>query len=226
VPECLGYIDITHGRRFYLLYSLPKTTSTIVSLRDLIPEDSAPDSAIPNLEIRVQLALGLALTLHKLHLTSWLHKSIRSDNILFLEGPSSHPDLTKPTLVGFEYSRPNEPAQHSDSARHRNRQHDVYKHPECQGGVTERFKPPYDIYSLGVVLMEIGFWKPAETLARSEENTYAEVTRMKLLEKAESELGGKMGTRYLDAVRSCLNATKGGPELMEQVVLQLLQIDM
>jgi serine/threonine protein kinase len=209
------------------LYSIPSTTSRIVSLKDLILDRSPDDSAVPNLEIRVKIALGLALTLHKLHLTSWLHKSIRPDNILFLEGSSTTPDLTKPTLVGFEYSRPNELTQHSDSARNRNRRHDVYKHPECQGEVSERFKSVYDMYSLGVVLMEIGFWKSAEKLAEIEENNYAEITRRKLLEKAESELGGKMGSRYLEAVTSCLNVNSNqrNEQLMEQVVLQLMQLE-
>jgi serine/threonine protein kinase len=193
----------------------------------LIGDHGSDDSAVPNLEIRIKLALGLALTLHKLHLTSWLHKSIRPDNILFLEGPSTNPDLTRPTLVGFEYSRPNEPSQHSDCARVRNRRHDVYKHPECQGEISERFKPVYDMYSLGVVLTEIGFWKPAEKLAKMEENDYAEITRKKLLEKAESELAGKMGSKYLEAVTRCLNvdSNKRNEELMEQVVLQLMHLE-
>lgn len=44
---------------------------------------------------------------------------------------------------------------------------DIYRHPERQGQPTTPFKKIHDIYSLGVVLLEIGLWEPAIKLQRN-----------------------------------------------------------
>ena len=44
---------------------------------------------------------------------------------------------------------------------------DIYRHPERQGQPTTPFKKIHGIYSLGVVLLEIGPWEPAIKLQRN-----------------------------------------------------------
>jgi hypothetical protein len=60
------------------------------------------------LDSRAKLALMLSLALFQFHTVGWVHKSLRSSNVLFF--PEKGADLSsvhydEPWLVGFEYSR-------------------------------------------------------------------------------------------------------------------------
>ena len=95
-----------------------------------------------------------------------VHESFRSENILFfpstasdvdgnrLNEVSKDVDLTRPLIFGFEFSRPDSffSAGFIDTCPDR----DVYRHPERQGQPLTTFKKIHDIYSLGIVLLEIG----------------------------------------------------------------------
>jgi hypothetical protein len=77
-------------------------------------------------------------------------------------------DLSRPYLSGFDYSRP---AQNQDMAEKppENPAHDLYRHPLAHGNARDSansggFKKQYDIYSLGVVLVEIWYWKPISVI--------------------------------------------------------------
>jgi len=125
-------------------------------------------------------------------------------------------------MFGFDYSRPNDPEQVSDAAAVSNREDDLYRHPDCQGEISERFQPLYDVYSLGVVLMEIGFWKvTTELLGDEYESMDSEMVRTLLLEIVESRLPGITGSRYALAVKKCLCAEETEIEVLQEVVLEL-----
>ena len=95
-----------------------------------------------------------------------VHESFRSENILFfpstasdvdgnkLDEASKDVDLTRPLIFGFEFSRPDSffSAGFIDACPDR----DVYRHPERQGQPLTTFKKIHDIYSLGIILLEIG----------------------------------------------------------------------
>ena len=101
-----------------------------------------------------------------------------------------------------------------------------YRHPEFRGTnraspsgwgtSTDTFKPSYDIYSLGVVLWEIGIWKALTERWRWHLYTSSgwRTTTSKgkgshetLTAEAITELGGQMGRRYTNAVIACLDGT-------------------
>ncbi|KLU87115.1 hypothetical protein MAPG_06120 [Magnaporthiopsis poae ATCC 64411] len=129
----------------------------------------------PPLEQRYVLASALAGTLSELYRSSWLHKGIRSDNILFrpcTSGSSSTapilPDLPlppdffrTPLVCGFDYSRHESEWATIDRAR---RSPDVaaalYRHPAYQGAAAQGYRLRYDLYSLGLVLLEVALWAP------------------------------------------------------------------
>ena len=95
-----------------------------------------------------------------------VHESFRSENVLFfpsttsdgdgtrLDEASNNVDLTRPFIFGFEFSRPDSffSAGFIDACPDR----DVYRHPERQGQPLTTFKKIHDIYSLGIILLEIG----------------------------------------------------------------------
>jgi hypothetical protein len=128
----------------------------------------------PPLELRLRLASTLCTTLSELYLSGWLHKGIRADNILFpaagaILQPSHHPPagemariLASPLVCGFDYSRHESEWATIDKARMAGG--DVgaamYRHPNYQGEAAQGYKVQYDIYAVGLVLVEIALWTP------------------------------------------------------------------
>lgn len=156
-PLCIGYCrrddgdEIQYGLVFDAS-SLGRMDSDIVTLRENL-EDSSP-----SLTQRTKLATAMAESLLYLHGVNWLHKGLRSDNIIIPNG-----DLTNPLISGFDFSRPDvsgEITVKSTSQAH----HDYYKHPQLLQHSKARSEKLHDIYSLGLILVEIALWKPIEEI--------------------------------------------------------------
>jgi hypothetical protein len=150
-----------------------------------------PSSSTPSLTQRAALALAVAENIERLHAVNWLHKGLRSYNILFfprddgvvsigqdrhsdahnargLDLDSRRIDFGRPILSGFDYSRPTSEKHWTEKAA-RNPAHDIYRHPDVQtdyGAADGRaaFKKSYDYYSLGIVLLEIARWQPVDSV--------------------------------------------------------------
>ncbi|KAN0074896.1 hypothetical protein V8E54_007507 [Elaphomyces granulatus] len=189
--RCLGYFDEPSSRRYGFV-------SDVSALKALIDYPSA--ESLPSLEDRYQIAYALGLSLAILHTAEWLHKSIRSHNVLF---PSSNHGIawTRPYLVGFEYSRPDHKDASSekpaDSARF-----NLYRHPSCQGTPLDRYRREFDIYSFGVLLVEIGTWTSAWKLW--DERCAATKFREDLIRLTREKMAHYMGVEYRDAALKCL----------------------
>lgn len=227
--DCLGYTDDTSHSRYGLVYRAPAPSSS--SLHTLI---SSADLKTPDLDDRVRLATRLAIACWSLHSLDWLHKSLCSRNILFFpSGPNSSaqaptaaqaliPDITTPYLTGYTSSRPDLesslsliPLNPSITTLHR--------HPASLRGYTAC--KAFDIYSLGLVLLEIGLWKVLETYYKPHYS--AERWRDKVvLPVLVPGLGSKVGRRYREAVELCLGMGEGvssceAEEIMGEVVGKL-----
>jgi hypothetical protein len=138
---------------------------------------------------RLQLAYSLSLSIYQLHLVGWVHKSFRSENVIFFPDVSvpaddpPRPDTalavpdalidrrtrrcyTEPWLFGFEYSRVI--SQDSDLAlTDTSIAKNIYRHPARWNAPTHRFGAIHDIYALGTILLEIGLWRPLLSLSES-----------------------------------------------------------
>ncbi|MCJ1274123.1 hypothetical protein MMC21_001918 [Puttea exsequens] len=73
------------------------------TLSELISNENSP---MPLLDDRFALAYALALALLLFHACKWLHKGLRSDNILFFPKESEEIYIRSLQIKGFEYSRP------------------------------------------------------------------------------------------------------------------------
>jgi hypothetical protein len=96
----------------------------------------------PDLFSRFRIAKRLALIIIALHSDGWLHQSIRSSSVLFLNAG----DFVRPKLVNFEYCR-----REKDATRFSGFDSDfgknLYRHPERQGAPHISFEEKHDIYA-------------------------------------------------------------------------------
>jgi len=67
----------------------------------------------------------------------------------------------------------------------------------------KEYLPKYDYYSLGIVLLEIGFWMPIHELTEKLSQRY-EDRRQELLTKVAPLFRKVMGRGYFEAVRYCI----------------------
>jgi hypothetical protein len=160
---CLGYVkveNILNNSIFGLVFEEPGTYgahSGIIDLRQLLEQ-----KPIPSLSVRMGLCAVLSRCMYSLHSVNWLHKAFRSDNILFFA--SEIPDLKAPFVSGFELSRPSMMDQWTEKPKHEPSK-DIYRHPSAQASHSDgTYRRSYDMYSLGIVFIEIATWKRIETV--------------------------------------------------------------
>lgn len=210
----LGYVRDAEPRlgnpRVGLLYKYPSVmgdlTEPLSLLHRIRPHNAARTTEPPPLGSRFELAQKLATAVYHLLASSWLHKGIRSHNILFFQKTS----LDHPYIVGFDHSRPDDPKEASmrfDATL----EFDRYRHPEYLHNESQRYRKRYDIYALGVVLMEIGFWITAEDMDRNMRrqlrgsNITVETFAVTLKRSYIKDLASRVGNIYMEAVRACMD---------------------
>ncbi|KAF3072000.1 hypothetical protein CFAM422_005755 [Trichoderma lentiforme] len=230
--DCLGYTDDSANNRYGLVYKAPASSHS--TLKTLI---SSPDLKTPDLDDRIRLAQTLAVAVWSLHSLDWLHKSICSSNIVFFPSAFSTsglsptasaalvPDISLPYLSGFGASRPELDIALSVVPRNPSIE-DLHRHPASLRG--RPHIKPFDIYSFGLVLLEIGLWKVLQTYYKA--HYTAERWRDKVvLAVLVPGLGSKVGKRYREVVEMCLRvdeemSSSEAGELMEEVVNKLESI--
>ena len=215
VLRCVNYFEAPSLGAIGIIFELPLQMNGPPNT--LLTALSCSSGSRPSLDARMRLARSLCETLILLHSVNWLHKSIRSETVLLLNAdptlPSREtvPDLENPRLSGFEYSRPDNSMTTflSDFELQRN----IYRHPDRWNQPREKFSKIHDIYSLGVVLLEIGLWQPIIHLDRREklEERFrgGRSTRNVLLLYTTKKLGFYAGEQYQSLVLRCLNGDFG-----------------
>lgn len=156
---------------------------------------------------RFRLAQSLASGLLLLHSSKWLHKNICSKNILTFPKKSQDPFdisfLASPYFTGFSYARPDREGEVS-MERPGTKALDYYRHPRYDEGHS-RYN---DIYSLGVVLFEIGHWQSVESMCSSYNLNYISEEEVQAFLKENCRRGrrlrARMGNVYASVVHRCL----------------------
>ena len=225
--RCLGFLDDEDSCRMAFLFKLPRgvSTASVPGLKSLARyiETIGPPRKMSPLEQRFSLARDLCQTVLNLHECGWIHKDIRSRNIILVpqdlitvDNPSSNEDRKFVLyLKGFEFSRP----EQGRSSQKANFDPNIilYRHPERQGAPTKYFDKEHDIYAVGVVLLEIGLWRTVTSLFKEridrvlqgKLNMERENVRKDLLKLAREYLPMEMGTKYCQAVQTCLSGDFG-----------------
>jgi hypothetical protein len=204
VLYCRGWYETSD--HFGLVYRFPENRRC-ECLANILLNETNRICLAQALENRVSLARTLAWTLFEFHSSNWVHRSFNPDNILLFETNTEGTlswDWSSPYVVGFSVSR----AENGQSGVINQANSDVtpYLHPDRQGKKYIRFQRRHDLYSLGVVLLEIGKVRSllddgqkAEWLGKNPDNVKAILVR-----KAQG-LRVTMGSRYAQAVLACLS---------------------
>ncbi|KAF2712386.1 hypothetical protein K504DRAFT_464482 [Pleomassaria siparia CBS 279.74] len=234
-PHCLGYFQDIDAEgedhcRFGLVFEKPveaHSTTRPTSLHALL---TSKEIGVPSLTDRIVLMRLLSETIERLHAVNWLHKGLRSSNILFFSDSGAQDiNYSEPYISGFDYSRP---AMNDDMTERppEDAASDIYRHPRVQGSgnrdtsilngtfysPSSSYKKSYDLYSLGVILLEIAYWKPIDVILNIPDiqNARPSVTikvRQRLLDEHEGVLGyvkSYLGTTVEGVVRACLEGPK------------------
>ncbi|KAK4149734.1 prion-inhibition and propagation-domain-containing protein [Chaetomidium leptoderma] len=232
-PHCLGFFDKASAdgvedpeedilnMRLGLVFERPLDDGLHTSLPPISLRELLQTSRKPRVTDRIKLAHAISNCVLYLHAVNWLHKGLRSHNIIFFQTTSGQVDYAKPYLSGFDFSRParademTEIPSPCDDA-----EYNLYRHPLAQSTnpeERERFKKSFDIYSLGVLLVEIAHWAAVEKVlgidmnaARGRPSIALRVRENLLAEDQIADLGACMGAVYETAAQKCIT---GGKEL-------------
>ena len=213
VLHCEGWCDVDD--QYGLVYRLPAMKNDFVceTLTNILLKPDYRSLLRSDLENRLKLARTLARSLLELHVVDWVHESFYPDNILLFgekEGGKLRFDWSKPYLVGFGSSRPNTEtsSEYNFKLQWSCRLHN---HPDRNDRQKHNpFKKLYDIYSLGVVLLELGRGSSIMEDPQNPENEKwsigvgAQKLKENLIYEAMN-LPTVMGSTYRTIVLTCLN---------------------
>ncbi|KAI9781721.1 MAG: hypothetical protein M1839_005714 [Geoglossum umbratile] len=218
--QCIGYFNKVQQSRYCFLYEWPDQSlhsSQFATLSQLL----GGRPPIPSLTDRFRLAANLANTILYLHSCGWLHKNIRSDNVLFFASslsPQSSNDrpLSSPYLGGYDLARPSTTDQFSEGIGP-NAATDIYRHPSAlvRHAKRPRYRPTFDIYSLGLILIEIAYWYPLShvirriipDLAGANDRQISSLQQAFLSDQRDfmAQVAFRMGDVYQGVVKACLS---------------------
>lgn len=214
-----GYVVQEGHERFAFIFDLPPDSllQQPRSLNSIIQAGSSLEGA-DDLRNRSSLAIELAKSLGALQAAGWVHQSVCSESVVIFADAESKFAYDKPYLVNFEFSRTAGGwSNHaSAAAKHLGR----YQHPERSRGDPAKYEKKHDMFSLGVVLLEIGLWKTAEEMCQARDVPEGSQTsaREAYIALARDQLGQRMGESYKNAVVSLLSAPEGNTGMIKQVI--------
>lgn len=216
--QCIGYLE--EETRFVFLYRYPssseqdeeKTRQQPKSLVDLMREQSHFTAV--SVTTRLNIARELCKTLLTLHTSGWLHKDLRSENIVFF----AKRDWLAPYITGFSFSRQDSATEISEQPSSEP-QADIYRHPHALGEPSASFQKHMDLYSLGLILVELGEWKALKHIIkdcvdvrRPDSITVIPLDQIGSVPKwlirhilETGQIKYRMGDVYAEVVHICLN---------------------
>lgn len=191
------------------------------SLLSYLQHGADSDSSnMPSLEDRYRLAFNLASSLLHLHAKGITHRNINSNNILFFteDGSPDSPDgkswklgvIRHPFISSFDQCDEDSCTPHREPFIS-----SIYRHPRVERGQRAAYRSAHDIYSLGLILLEIGLWMPIHKLwkpkyARSDFKSRLQSVYIK-------KLAAKCGSTYMRVVDYCLRAADGHSQSREHM---------
>ncbi|KAK2762600.1 hypothetical protein FQN54_000773 [Arachnomyces sp. PD_36] len=163
---------------------------------------------IPSLENRFRLAYNLVLSVLHLRSQNLVHGNINSSNILVFPEPKGSGAESKNVVENLHRPYLTSAAQFSGSgaseAPAEPLSSSMYRHPDDRRVIGDESAWAYDLYSVGLVLLEIGLWTPLSRLWKLKYNNAMFKSRIENV--YVKKLAAKCGSAYLQTVQLCLDA--------------------
>ncbi|KAF5874385.1 putative het-s domain containing protein [Botrytis fragariae] len=229
----IGYYEDAEHSRFCLLFALPTNFGPmdiqsptlqmpiISSLSELLISPAFE----PNLEVKYRLAYNIANAVFDLHSKGIVHGNLLPSNVLFIEHPTP-PRAFDLTQVNMRQSYLGSYDLFSDTATDSGPSFDsasmLYKHPldprSTKYTNLSQESKSLDLYSLAMILLEIGLWSSLSELFPRASQVPSNPTEVL------KRLASRCGNIYVKAVKACLSAPEGElsrkarPDVMHQKV--------
>ena len=219
-----GWFTDPQNSRYAFVYEIPQPPQLAVPhmLRPFLPPQSllsylqhsadTDSSNMPCLEDRFRLALNLVTNLLHIHAKGLTHRNINSNNVVFLsDAAPQHTDskpwtegtIRKPFLVSWDQC-----AEDTSTSERETLISSIYRHPSISRGQRSACRAVHDVYSLGLVLLEVGLWVPLNKLWKTK---YTRLDfKVRLQTTYVKRLAGKCGKSYMAVVEHCLRAVEDG----------------
>jgi hypothetical protein len=191
--QCRGFIEDRVDSRYGYIFGLPddfnkKPINSQPSTPNSAAMQKMPElrslrqmldcSSTPSLNTRLSLAVTLLDTLLNLHTSGWLHKELRSDNIIFIRKAECDEDNTitgdlsnySIFISGYVYSRLDDPEEQTESMQSEV-EADLYRHPSLLRESRQPYSKSLDIFSVGCTLLEIGLWSSLRQVLENHSTT-------------------------------------------------------
>ena len=201
----LGHTIDLRNARLGLVYLLPPDlkaealSTNPKALSSLLSAHMDSSDSSPNLEDRFRLAYNLIIALLGLSLEGQSsHGNLDSTNIvLFQHQQEIAAQIRRPYL--FSHTGLIPPSSHFKDLLSAS----IYRHPK---DVTKEGPRPaaYELYSLGLVLLEIGLWVPLSRFWKAKYNTA--IFRNRIIHQYVPKLASKCSSAYMRIVQKCLGA--------------------
>ena len=160
---------------------------------------------IPDLSARLTWALQLAETILQLHTAGWVHKGIRPDHLIFFHAENQPlSELVGVYLSNFNLAREAAMAAFSEdyvSSAYMN----SYRHSRAQGEAKASFRPQFDVYALGICLVEIGMWQDIrDILGISSRDIPQHLSEVQNLRNLRAKIAINLPRKFVDGVMMAL----------------------
>lgn len=218
----IGFFVDSTSSRYAFVYQIPLVIFPVLTrpsdvMKDVVPRplvsfyntgDDHQDSPAPNLDVRFKLAYNLVLAFLHLRSQNIIHGNINSHNILIFPDIQSS-DLSFPSKANSDFRLPYLSSlsvfngDESDSIAEPLSM-SMYRHSEDNCNIDDQVAWSYDVYSLGLVLLEIGLWTPLSRLWKMKYNNSMFGSRIQNV--YVKKLGPKCGNTYMQLVQLCLDA--------------------
>ncbi|KAB8659329.1 hypothetical protein FH972_026218 [Carpinus fangiana] len=171
---------------------------------------------VPPLEHRFRMALELCQGMKFLLDKGFSHRSLNSNSIFFFphgagghspmttSTPATHFDLRRPAISSFDFF-----SEYNIEKMPENIHQNMYRHPDDPRvrGVSSwatQYNSRFDLYSFGLVLLEIGLWMPLSDIFK--EKYSLTDFRLRVGKIWVRKLPGKVTSPYMKAVNACLSS--------------------
>lgn len=232
ILQCLGYRD---KKNFELIFELPEQLRTVQTLSATILGSRANMYGGYPLQERITLGRELCEAVLCVYTSGLVHKNIRPDTVLLVQ-KATDPQGALGSAYLTDWFMMRKATGLSSRRGSNSWTEDFYRHPRRQGRQPEdRYNMGHDMYSLGVLLIEISLWEPFVQLSRNppvsemyqtratelnlvranepiliEKLTMPLVVYKIMINLAETEVASRMGTPFATFVLGCLQCLDDG----------------